>query len=847
MYSAALRSLFARRRRAALTSLAVLLGVAMVAGTFVFTDTIHRAFRQLFTAESRGAEVIVSSPQGPYSATDPPANMSAALASRIGRLPGVAAAQGQVSGEAAVIAKNGQIVKSTGAPTLAISYLPAPFTGLQFIAGNRPAGPGEVALDHETAARAGYRIGDLVPIVTGQPVKRFRLTGLVGTDGASIAGSTLAVFDPATAQALYDKQGLIDAIYVAGNSGASPATLEHEITPLLPAGISAQSTAQAVESDAAQVADQLEILTGGLLAFGFIVVFVSAFVITGTLSITVAGRTRELALLRALGASRRQVFTAVIMEAGIVGTLSSVGGLALGLVIALAIRAVLKLAGADVPSTSLVIEPRTLAVGLGVGVLVTIAAGLVPAFRATRVSPVEALRDSATGGARPRARPPSAAVAAAALFAVAGIALVLVHQGSANARLTTSTAGAILLVAAAVLLTPSLVPWLSRIVAWPLERGGRILGRLARENVIRTPARTAITASSLMIGLALVLFVSVYIGGARSSAKRAIGRTFIADFAIGSRDGTSSIPSAAAQAVASVPNLEAVSSVKTANATIAGTTGVTAAGFDPTTFGQVYRFDWTRGSGPSLEDLGNGDVLVEQDTARAAHLHVGEQVEVTTPAGLTAGLTVRGIYADRALLRGFALPLSEFDQLFNQDRLQEVFVKLAPGASRAQAAAVLQQGLSTLPGVVARSGPQLQNEAASRVNDVLVLFYALLAMSALMALLGILTALSLSIHERTRELGLLRTLGMTRQQARALIRDESLVTAAIGTLVGVVLGLAIAWIVTRALASEGIAFAVPWPQLGLLVLVGLLVGVLAALPAAARAARLDVLTAIAHE
>jgi putative ABC transport system permease protein len=574
-------------------------------------------------------------------------------------------------------------------------------------------------------------------------------------------------------------------------------------------------------------------------------VFVSAFVITGTLSITVAGRTHELALLRALGATRRQVLGAVILESGVVGVLASIGGLALGLAAALAIRAVLKLLGAHVPSTGLVLEPRTLAVSLGLGVLVTIGAGLPPAFRATRVSPIEALRDSSAPEAR--GRPSWPTILAAAVLAVAGVVLVLIRRSSVDAQLTTSTIGAGLLVLAAVLLSPLVVRRLSRVVAWPLERGGRILGRLARENAIRTPARTAITASSLMIGLALVLFVSVYIGGVRTSAKRSVGQTFVADFAVDNQDGTSSIPAASARAVATVPNLLAVSSIKSATATIGKTGDVSASGFDPTTIASVYRFDWIGRTRPSLPDLGEGDVLVERDTARAAHLRVGQSVRVSTPAGLTAQLTVAGIYQDRSLLHGVAIPLPEFDSLFNQDQLRAVFVKLTPGASSADAAAELKQALGPFPGVTVRSESQLRNQAARRVNDVLVLFYALLAMSAVMALLGILTALSLSIHERTRELGVLRAIGMTRAQTRVLIRDESLITATIGTLIGVVLGLGISWIVTRALTSEGIVFAVPWAQLGVMIAVGLVVGVLAAIPAAARAARLDVLSAIAHE
>jgi putative ABC transport system permease protein len=845
MYSLTLRSLFARRRRVALTSLAVLLGVAMVAGTFVFTDTIHRAYTQLFRGQAAGAQIVVGSKQGLYSSNNPPASIPAALVARINRLPGVATAQGQISGVAGLVDKHGRIVKGTGSTTLAVSFLSQPFGGFQFVTGTVPSGPAEVALEQSVAARNGYRVGDEVSIVTGEPARRFRVSGLVSVGGATSAGPTVAVFDSKTAAALYNKIGRVDLVYVAAANGTTPAALKREIAPLLPQGVSAQTVPQAVDADLTQINDQLGVLIGGLLAFGLLAVFVSAFVIVGTLSITLASRTRELAVLRALGATRRQALGAVILESGLVGILSSVGGLALGLAVALGIRALLGLAGTEVPSTGLVLEPRTLAISFGLGLLVTIAAGLPPALRATRVSPIEAMRASSAPVARDR--PSWATMALAAVLALAGAALVLVRPSSTSTQLQTSTAGAVLLVLAGVLLSPLVVRRVGIVLAWPLERGDRVLGRLARENAIRTPARTAITASSLMIGLALVLFVSVYIGGVRTSARRAIDHTFVADFAIGNQDGTSSIPAASVRAVATVPDLMAVSSLKDASAAIVGAGTVTASGFDPSTFGQVYRFDWVGSSVPTVPALGAGDVLVERDTARAAHLRVGERVQIKTAGGLGRQLTVRGIYADTGLLRGVAMPVAEFDQLFNQDRLQQVFIKLQPGSDLVGAEAQLRQSLSTLPGVVVRSEQQLRDQAARRVDHVLLLFYALLAMSAVMALLGILTALTLSIHERTRELGILRAVGMTRAQARKLIRDESLITAEVGTLIGIVLGIAIAWIVTRALSSEGIAFSVPWPELGLLVVVGLTVGVLASLPAAARAARVDVLSAIAHE
>jgi putative ABC transport system permease protein len=534
----------------------------------------------------------------------------------------------------------------------------------------------------------------------------------------------------------------------------------------------------------------------------------------------------------------------VIAEALAVGSLASLVGVFAGLAVALAIRALFGALGVNVPSTGLVLESRTLLVSLGTGIPVTVAAGLPPAVRATRLSPVEALQQSSMPASR-GGRYPLALIPAVPL-ALGGIALVFGYSGTGGQKLTACAAGAVMLVLASVLLSPIVVPAISRLVALPLGSGNRIVAKMARENATRAPARTALTAASLMIGLTLVLFVSVYESAVRTSATKAIDRTFAADFAIGSADGSSSIPAASARAVAVVPYVLAVSSVKTSVAQIGSAKRVTAAGIDPTTIGQLYRFDWVGGA-PPLATLAPGDLLVERDTASAAGLHVGQPVELRTAAGVTAQLTVAGIYADRALLRGFALPMTEFDRLFSQDRLQQVLVKFQPGVDLQSAEAELRQALSALPGVVVRSEQQLKNATSVRLHGVLALFYALLAMSIVMALIGILNALTLAVHERTRELGLLRVVGMTPRQARSLVRDESVITAAIGTTVGLVLGVALAWLVTRSLRSEGITFELPWLRVALLAACGLAVGVLAAVPAAVKASRLDVLTAIAHE
>jgi putative ABC transport system permease protein len=836
----ALRSLLANGRRAAMTGLAVVVGVSMITGTFIFTDTINSAFRQLFSNASKGAAVVVSSRQDITSAINAPASVPVSLIAKIRRLPGVSIAQGQISDVATIVGRNGKIARTAGLPTLALSYLAPPFDGLTFTAGTRPRGPDQVAIDTGTAKRQGYRVGDLVPVVTGQPVRRFRISGIASLGSASIGGATFAVFDLSTARDLYGKAGRADIVYVAAAPGATPSTLLREVRPLLSPELVARTAQGQVNSDTSRISDQLQILTGGLLAFGFIAVLVGAFVIFNTFSITITQRIREFALLRAIGATRRQVLLSVLTEATTIGLLGSIVGILGGLLAAAGIRKLFTSVGLDLPSAALVLQLRTVILGLAVGVLVTVGAGLFPA------APLESLREAAATAARGDSSQWIRA-GLAAVLGVAGLLVMFTGSGTATERLTQSAVGAIPLVLAILVASPLMVRRLAGIVSWPIERRGAVVSRLARENAGRNPVRTAVSASALMIGLALVLFVTIYASGLRTSTSRIIHQTFLGDLTIQSQDGQSSIPSASAQAAASAPGVLALSSLKAAPARLGAAGKITAEGIDPNTFGQVYRFDWIHGSGTTLTGLGPGDAILEQDTARAAHLAVGDRATLVSETGLRRTVRIAGVYSDRALLRGIALPETDFDQLFHQDRLQDVFVKLQPGSSVADAEGVLNRALSSLPGVVARSEKQLADEVSGHVNSILILFYALLAMSVLMSLLGMINTLNLSIHERTRELGMLRAMGMTRGQARVLVRDESLITAAIGSIVGVALGIFLAWVVIRSLSSEGIVFALPWLQVVGVLAVGLLAGVFAAVLPARRAARLDLLAAIAHE
>lgn len=841
-----LRNLVARRRRAAMTALAVILGVAMISGTYIFTDTIHSAFRQLFSGATRGTTVIISSRQNLSSPVNAPAKTHIQTVSLIRGLPGVAGAVGEISNVATIIGRDGKPIENTYAPTLGLSYVPPQFGRFTFVAGSPPTGADQVAIDQATAERQGFRVGDMVSIVTAQPAQRFRISGIARLGGASLGGATFAVFPLTSAESLYLESGRVDQIAVRAVPGTSAAQLITEIAPLLSPELVVRSAQSQVGAQAAGIADRLGILTDGLFVFGFIAVFLGALAIFNTFSMTIAERMGEFALLRALGATRRQVLGSVLLEAAAIGLGASLVGLVGGFLTATLIRALFSAIGLSLPSAGISFQLRTAEVGLGVGLLVTVAAAVIPAARATKVAPLQAIR--AQQALRSPRRLITLARAALALALIAaGLVLALTGSGSASQRLTRSAIGAGVIVLAIVAIGPVAISRAVRFVGWPMERQGRILGRLARENATRNATRTAATASSLMIGLAAVLFVTVYANGLRASTNRIIDRTLLADYTLQSHDGTSPIPPGTVQAVTALPQVQAVADLTSAQGRLGHGGLVTAQGVDPTTFSQVYRFDWVQGSSAAITGLLPGDVLVEQDTARSAHLKVGERVTMTTETGVQSAVTVRGIYRDQALLQGYVVPIAVFDRIFHQPRIQAVFVRLMPGTSRAAAGRGLRQALEQFPGIVARSSGQVKSVVAGHVDSVLALFYALLALVVGMSLLGIVNTLSLSLHERTRELGMLRALGMTPEQTRTLIRDESIITAALGAIAGVVLGVVLAWIVTLALAGDGVVFALPVIQvLGLLVL-GLLAGVIASVLPARRAVRLDVLAAISQE
>jgi len=845
----ALRGLAARKLRSALTILAVLLGVTMISGTFVLTDTIKGAFDDLFAAGTRGADAVVSGKAQVESEFVQPTPLSQATVQEIAKLPEVETVAGQINDVAALVGKDGQLVKTGGAPTFAGTFMPKPFEPINIDDGRPPKGDSEIAIDANTAEKQSYEIGDTVTVATTGPRRDYKLVGLAtfGTQN-SLGGATFVVFDLPTAQALFDKRGQVDFAYVAGREGLSEEEVAAAVRRALPGDAQVRTAKQEAEAGADDIGEALGFLTTGLLAFAFIAVLVGAFLIFNTFSITVAQRSRELALLRTLGATRRQVLRSVLLEALVIGLLGSVLGLLAGLGFAAGINALFKALGLDLPTTDAVLKSRTVIVCLLTGTLVTLAGAVMPALRATRVAPVEALREAS---APTRTRLGRLAPWLAGLLVLGGAALVagglLTEGGDTSAKLIGAAGGAVLLILGVALLSPRFVRPAARVIAAPFERSTKLVGRLAHENSTRNPGRTAITSAALMIGLALVLFVTIFANGLRASIEDVIDRTFAGDIAVLHDDGFSPIPAAVEPAVGDVEGVSAASAFKGVETEIKGATGTSFANqVDPATLLSVYTFDWVKGSDADARGLGADGILLEEGTADKAKLEVGDSTRVTGPSG-SADVTVRGIYKDTGLLTGYAVTAATFDQVARQPRLNSVLVKVDEGAKAKAVQGRIDLALKSFPEARARSQEEIKDENGDAISQVLGLFYALLAMSVIISVFGIVNTLTLSIFERTRELGLLRAVGMTRWSVRGMVVGESIITAVFGALLGLVLGVFFAFVVIQALKDEGLVFSLPIIQIVLFLFFAIVVGVLAAILPAFRASRLDVLRAISYE
>jgi putative ABC transport system permease protein len=667
------------------------------------------------------------------------------------------------------------------------------------------------------------------------------VVGIAGYgQGDSLGGATWALFDLPTAQRVLGREGELDSVSVVGDPNVSAVDLQRRISDVLPKGAEAVTAATVTSEAQDQIATGLGFLRTAFLVFAFVALFVGAFIIFNTFSIILAQRTRELALFRALGASGRQVMTSVLVEAVVVGLVSSLLGIVLGIGIAILLKGLLNAIGVEIPSSGTVILARTIVVSIIVGTLVTVVAALVPARRAARVAPIEALREAQD---RPGRSLRFRLISGIVVLALGVIPLVYGLFGTPSNALSLVGIGVALTFLGVAMLTPLFARPVAGAIGLPIRKTG-VPGKLGGENSRRNPRRTAATASALMIGLGLVVFVAVFGASAKASTTAILDRTLKADFILTSPT-FSGFSTAAAEDLRGVEGVQTVSSVRQAEVHIKDGTSFVS-GIDPATLPAVSELG---ASGGSIDDLrGSNTIAVYDKTATDNGWSLGDTIPVEFPATGTVDMKVVALYAENGLIGDYAISLDTFDANVAQRLDIFVLVKAEPGSDLAAVRGDIETALKPYPNVEVQDQAQFRDKYATFLNQILNLVTALLLLAVFIALFGVMNTLYLSIYERTRELGLLRAVGLTRRQTRSMVRWEAVIISVMGALLGVVIGIAFGWALQQALEPEGFTeLGIPGGQLVFYVVFAALLGVFFAIFPARRAAKLNVLEAISYE
>jgi putative ABC transport system permease protein len=848
MRKVALRGLFARKLRLVLTALAVALGVTLIAGTYVFTDTINRSFDRIFTESAKGTDASIT----PRKTIDTSNNggtqptVSPAVLAEVRRQPDVQSADGSVFDVGTVLDSKGDRIASGGAPNFIASIADQPrFNSFTIKQGRKPTTADEVAIDASTAKRKDLKIGDKIAVVATAPRKEYTIVGTTQIAGVdSFGGATVVDMLLPEAMRMLGKRGF-DQIQVSAKPGTTPAQLRDQLRGALPQTVNVRTGQEEARKQSNDIKNNLSFLTTALLAFAGISLFVGAFIIFNTFSITVTQRMREFALLRTLGASRGQVMRSVIGEGLTIGLLGSIAGLVLGLAVAAGLRALFRAVGIDLPSNGNVIATRTIIVSLVVGTLVTVLSSLAPALRATRVPPVEALRE----GAVPTTRGPSRKVTVSGLvLGVIGVGLMaagLFGSMSSSAALSLVGAGAGATFLGVALVSPYLVRPLASVVGRPFERTRGITGRLARENTVRQPGRTAVTAAALMVGVALVTFVSIFAAGAKETIAKAVDDNLKAAFVVQNTDGFSPYSAAVLPRIEKVPGVSQTSPVRFSQTKVAGVKGNQAvSGIDPRTFNDLYSVSEGEAA---LSALGPGRIAVSKKYAEDHKVKTGDTLNLTTAVGRKEALRVTGIVDDKGgMVAALIVTNQQMVSDFGEPKDAFGMVGVQPGANKKAVQADIKRVLDRrFPEAEALTAKEFKDDIAGQVDQLLSLIYALLALAVIVSLFGIVNTLVLSISERTRELGLLRAVGTTRRQVKRIVRYEAVITSLIGGVLGIVVGAVLAVLFTQPL--DNFTLTIPWASLIFLFVLAGIAGVGAAILPARRAAKLDVLDALAYE
>ncbi|MFJ9101938.1 ABC transporter permease [Streptomyces sp. NPDC102405] len=843
-------SLRAHKRRFAGTFLAVFLGVAFLAGTLVMGDTLRAGFDTMFGNATSGTDAVVRSagaittPGESQGVREP---VDTDLVRTVEQVPGVAAAAPDIQGAGQLIGADGKPIGGQGPPTLAGNWIDDPeLNPYRLAEGRAPEKSGEVVVNRGTADRGHLKIGDTTVLRTPDPVD-VTIVGLAtfgGEDGmAQVTFTGMTVSD--AEKYLTAGPGEASSIQVRAGPGVGQQELVDRLTPVLPRGVEAITGQESTEENTDMISSQfLDIFTTFLLVFSGVALLVATFSIHNTFAIVVAQRTRENALLRALGASRRQVTAATLTEASVVAVTASAAGLAGGIGIAAGLQVLFPAIGFPFPEGDLVIGVLSMVLPLAVGVIVCLGSALLPAVRAGRTAPLAALRETAvdqSGASRLRAVVGGGLAALAVAVTLTGVLV--------SPSLWLAGAGSVTALAAFVVLGPVASTTAVRVIGGPLDRLRGVTGSLARRNALRSPRRTAATASALMIGVAVVCLFTVFGASLKATMDQTVSRSFAGDVAVSTPSfgaGGSGLSPRLAGAVQRLPEVDTAVGLGRGVAEVDGK-GRALTVTDPLALERTFDLGTVRGS---LSDLGTDGIAITEKEAEKQGLTTGDKARLTFTDGARNTFTVRAVYGQSELAGDYVITRAAWAPHRTQDSDTLVAVSFKDGVSTGAGKAAVEKVAAQYGDPEVQTRDEYAQSSAGGIDMMLTLVYALLALAVLIALLGIANTLTLAIHERTRELGLLRAVGQTRSQLRAMVRWESVLVAAFGTVGGLALGAFLGWVLVKAsdgASDSAFAFAMPPLQLAVVALVGLAAGALAGLRPARRAARLDVLRAIATE
>jgi putative ABC transport system permease protein len=841
------RSIRARLGRLIAISIAIVVGVSFVVGSFVLADSLRKTFDDLFTNISKNVDLQVRASvafgEGDASTQRDP--IPASLLETVRGVEGVKLAEPSLQRYAQLLGKDGKAVTTQGAPTFGVSWSETPLSGLTVKAGKAPSGIDQVAIDKATADRENFKVGDKVQVLTDTGTHSATVTALVGLgDSDGFAGATVVAWDPASAQTVLGAPGQYDSINIQVAEGADPATVAPRIKSVLPTHTEVVTRDVIIKENKQQVDGFITAFGTGLLIFAFVTAFVSGFLIYNVFQITIGQRLRELAMMRAVGAKGGQVMRLIFFEALVMSVIATLVGIAGGVGVAKLLISIFNSAGAGFPASSTVLLPRTIIWAFAVGVGVTLGSVFVPAWRAARIPPVAAMRPELgfeVMSAKRLVLGTIVTIVGAAAFVIG----LFLQPGGTVGLIALAGGGGLLLFLGVASVSSTVARPVTKLIGWPVAKLLGTTGVLARENAGRAPRRTSATAAALMIGVALVSAAAVFAASLRSTFTGTLERSVKADYIV-TDESFQGLPPAVAETLSSVKELSAVTAVRGTMALVDGKQKAIGA-VDPLAFEQLVDINVTSGSYQALDQ---GGVFVHKDPANDLHLKLGDPVKVTFQNGNVATLPVAGIFGDASIAGNWLISLKTLQSVNPSSTNRDLFVvaKLADGVSPQAGDQAVKAAMKAFPQAKVQTNAEFRKSQVDQINQLLKVITVLLGFSIVIAVLGISITLALGVFERTREIGLMRAVGMTRRQTRRTVRWEAIIVATFGAIVGIIVGSLLGILLSLAVPDtviDRISFS-PW--IIVFILVGAVVaGFVAALYPSYKASNMNVLRAIATE